>query len=241
MRRIPLLGAALFCLLAAVSAKQTIPSSTSRNSGSPPLSIRTGAIHTRDFTIIEALSAIRSAAPKDSVIFTLEVVPFTTSPQRNLTLNLTDATVGEALKEIEKQDSRYTYEVIDSCLIHVFPRDALTSTSDLLNVSVKDLSISGVGVDELLQYPSYHIPELEAVILRRSHANGYAASVLGSTDAPKVSVAISSGTVRDVLNAASQRTEHLATALGWVYTFRIIKSEPLGGEPRWQVFEFPVP
>lgn len=214
------------------------PHVASRSPEEPPLDVRLAPVHIRSASIIEALAAIRGASPTTSVIFSVEVVPFTTSPDKNLTVNLLNASVGQALKSLTAQDSRYTYEVIDSRLIHVLPRGAGHNPEDLLNVRITDLKISSVKFDELLQCPNYFIPQLETVILQRSNLHGYAASILGSADAPEVSIKMNRGTVRDVLNAVSQETEafHDGRAYGWIYTFRIEKNNPLGGQPTWQVF-----
>jgi|GEM_PF-3852400 len=62
--------------------------------------------------------------------------------------------------------------------------------------------------------------------------------MLGGTGLPKVSLTMQHGTVRDVLNAVSEKMEafRVDEPTGWVYTFHIEKSKPLGGQPKWGLF-----
>ena len=129
------------------------------------------------------------------------------------------------------------FEVLDSRLIHVFPRDAKRDRTDLLNVGVHDLKLTA-RYDILLQYPEYIIPELQTEVARRSKTGGFAGSMLGNPNAQQVTVATLSGTVRDVLNAVAEKTEDLpgTTPSGWIYTFQIDSALPMGGRPHWGLF-----
>ncbi|MFQ5664109.1 MAG: hypothetical protein ACE5HL_09770 [Terriglobia bacterium] len=157
-----------------------------------------------------------------------------------MTLVLQDSTVGGILDDIVAQDPRYSYELVDSNAIHVFPRNAKTDPNDLLNVKVKHFEVSAAPYDLLLKYPQYHIPELQVELIRRSKAGGVVGHMMGGVDVPKVTLSLRDVTVRDVLNAIAQQTLEFAgsqhAATGWIYTFRIGESVPLGGHPRWDLF-----
>lgn len=137
-----------------------------------PLGLGVKKFSVRQANIIRALRLLRTIVGKDSLLFGLEVAPFETEPERNLTISLTETTVGKVLDEIIRQDPRYTYEVIDEHLIHVFPRNSKDDPANLLNIPVEHFSVSGVGYDELIQYLPFRVPELQAEIMRRSRAGG---------------------------------------------------------------------
>ncbi|MEE8608482.1 MAG: hypothetical protein V3S55_12825 [Nitrospiraceae bacterium] len=177
---------------------------------------------------------------EEPLIFALEIAPFLDKPEQNLTLVSRDTTVRKILQLIMAQDSRYTYEVIDSHLIHVFPRGAKDDPNNLLNVNVKRFEVSASAYDLLLKYPHYHIPELEAEVLRRSKAGATRLHMMGGVDVPKITLNLRDITVRDILNNIALETLQFRTGrhnpTGWIYTFRIDKSVPLGGHPRWGLF-----
>ncbi|HXZ28836.1 MAG TPA: hypothetical protein VEG08_12660, partial [Terriglobales bacterium] len=202
--------------------------------GSAPLDVKVGSIDLPSATIVEALRELRMKAGPDKVFFTVEVVPFKTGPERNLRLHLTRSTVGGVLRSIIRQDPRYDFEVLDSKLVHVFPRTAKQNAEDLLNTPVRNLRLSA-PYDILLQYPQYHVPELQIRMFPRGSGPG---SMLSSGDAPAIEVTLATGTVRDVLNLVAQKSERLknTTPKGWIYCFRVDPSLSLGGQPSWQVF-----
>lgn len=226
------------CILGAISMPQGVTALS--HAQTAPLQLKVPSYQVQNASIIEALHALKLRVEKNFLIFGLEVVPFIEEPERNLTLALENTTVNVVLQRILAQDPRYTYEVIDPHLIHVFPRSAKHDPTNLLNLQVKRFAVSTGRYDLLLKYPSYHIQELQAELLRRSKAGGVVGHMLGDPDAPRVTVTIENATVRDILNRIAQETEKFATEhhkpTGWIYTFRIDKSVPLGGHPRWTLF-----
>lgn len=208
------------------------------------LRLKVFSYQVQNASIIEALRELQVRVGRDSLIFALEVVPFLEKPENNVSIAIQDSTVKEVLERIIALDPRYTYEVIDSHLLHVFPRGAKHDPTNLLNVKVKRFAVSD-RYDSLIKYPDYHIRELQAELLRRSKAGGVVRSMLGDPDAPTVTLNLEGVTVREVLNQIAQRTEKFSTGhykpTGWIYTFQIDKSVPLGGHPRWALFSDLVP
>jgi hypothetical protein len=205
-----------------------------------PLGLRVPSYGVRGVSIIDALRQLKLSVPDKTLILTLEVAPFEQEPEKNLTLALTNSTVKEVLDRIMRLDPGYTYSVFRGALIHVFPVPGRDDPNDLLNTKVKAFTTSGVPYDRLLQYPDHYIPELGGEILRRSRAGGVAVSELSSTGVPGVTVEVQNATVRDILNEISLRAGKVskgeAPPPGWVYTFRVDKTVPLGGHPRWCLF-----
>jgi len=231
---IPSLSLLLFCFLSAAIPLLGAPAEAAE----APLDIMVTSVQLRSVSIVAALRELQAKSPPRRVFFALEVVPFREVPESNLTLSFEKGTVGQVLDSIMTQDPRYAYEVIDSRLIHVLPRGAKQDPTDLLNVRVRNLEIRDQQYDILFNYPQYFIPELEQAIERRSGTQGYAASMMGSVDLPRVSISMRTGTVRDVLNRIAQKTEDFSRLppTGWIYTFRIDEASPLRGHPTWQVF-----
>jgi hypothetical protein len=194
----------------------------------------------RRVSIIEALRQLKACVGERTLLLTLEVAPFEREPEKNLTLSVANSTAKQVLDRITSLDPRYTYRITKGHVIHVYPRGAENDPDDLLNTRVKVFAISGIPYDRLLQYPFHYIPELGAEILRRSRAGGVVGNELSSTGVPGVTVEIQNGTVRDILNQVSLEAAKLSKSpvvpTGWVYTFRIDKSVPLGGHPHWELF-----
>ena len=204
------------------------------------LGVKVAAYDVRDVSIIEALRQLKQSVGDKEIILTLEVAPFEEKVEENISLAISDGTVREVLEQIIRLDPRYAYSVFQGELIHVFPIRAKDDPNDLLNTKVKEFNISGVAYDRLLQYPDHYIPELGAEILRRSKAGGVAGAMMSSTGVPSVSLEVRNATVRNILNEISLRaartTKARVTPLGWVYTYRVDKSVPLGGHPQWKLF-----
>jgi hypothetical protein len=205
-----------------------------------PLKLKVGTYSVKDVSIAGALQELKARVLEKNLIVTLEVAPFERKPEENITVAVSDCTVKEVLDRITRLDPRYSYSVFRGGLIHVFPVLARDDANDLLNTKVKAFTTSGVPYDRLLQYPNYYIPELGAELLRRSKAGGVAVSELSSTGVPGVTVEVRNATVRDILNQISLNAAKVAKSpvvpTGWVYTFRVDKSVPLGGHPRWSLF-----
>lgn len=205
-----------------------------------PLGLRVPSYDVQGVPIIEALRHLKLAVSQKTLILTLEVARFQQEPEENLTLSLRNSTVREALDRITSLDARYTYCVAVGEVIHIFPRGAKSDPDDLLNTKVKTFTTSGVPYDRLLQYPNYYIPELAAELARRSKAGGVVGVMMSSTGVPRVTVEIQNATVRDILNQISLQAAKVskspAVPTGWLYTFRIDKSVPLGGHAHWQLF-----
>ncbi len=205
-----------------------------------PLEIRIKNYSVQGVHIMDALAQLRVRASPRVLLFSVEAAPFRGVPERNLTLSIENGTVGQALQEIMKQDPRYDFEIIDNFLIHVFPRESRHDPRNLLNIHVEHFKVSEVGYDELVRYLPYHIPPLQAEMIRRNRAGGVAGSLLSGVGVPTVSLDLKNVTVRDILNRAAQESERFKQdafgPAGWVYTFEIDDSVPAGGHPRWDLF-----
>lgn len=230
----------VFSLVVAAALAQGPTSRAAQNLQEAPLQLKVSSYKVRSASVVDALRRLRSQVGPELVIFGLEVAPFFEAPATNLTLTLQAGTVKDVLDGIILQDPRYTYQVIDSRLIHVFPGEARTDPSNLLNIKVKRFTVSDAPYDLLLKYPQYHIAELEVELMRRSKAGGYAGSMVGGAGAPRITLDLQDVTVRDVLNRIAQETEKFSgpvfSPTGWIYMFRIDTSVPLGGHPQWGVF-----
>jgi hypothetical protein len=117
---------------------------------------------------------------------------------------------------------RYTYEVINGRLIHVFPQNTKDDPENLLNVRVKSLNISDVEYDAFVRYLPLQIPELQNESLRRSRAGGVIGKILASVGVRKIHLHLKDVTVREILNEAARYTERYSgqefSPTGWIYT-----------------------
>jgi len=202
-----------------------------------PLSLKVPSYHIENASITEALQKLKASATGGTLVLTLEVAPFQSEPEKNLALSVKDSTVKGVLDRIAASDPRYTYYEFGGGLVHVLPVDADADPQDLLNTEVKMFTASGIPYDRLLQYPDHYIPELGAELARRRTAGGVTGSMLFSSGVASVTVKVTYGTVRSCLNQVSLEAAKVSKSepvpKGWVYTFRIDKSDPLGGHPRW--------
>ncbi|HVN81164.1 MAG TPA: hypothetical protein VMW38_19405, partial [Terriglobia bacterium] len=75
--------------------------------------------------------------------------------ENNLSLELTNTTVTDILSALCRLDPRYTYELVEIDLIDVYPVGAKQDKSDLLNLQIKQTSITG---QEDLRNIIYRLP-----------------------------------------------------------------------------------
>ena len=134
-------------------------------SNSRPLGIYVERFTVQRVSIIEALRLLRTIVGKNELLFGLEVAPYETEAERNLTISVNQGTVGEILDQIASQDPRYEYEVVDEHLIHIFPRTAKDDPSNLLNIEVEHFRVSGVGYErKVLSVLGIQEVEVEVVL-----------------------------------------------------------------------------
>jgi len=187
----------------------------------------------------DALRQLRARVQTGKLVLTLEVAPFEQEPDKNLTLAVGHGTVREVLQRLIALDPRYTYRIVGSEIVHVFPAAASKDPRDLLNIKVKSFSISQTNFDLLLKYPHHYIPELAAELARRSKTGESVGHTMGNVDVPRVSIHLEHTSVRDILNEVARRAAAVSKSqqipTGWVYTFRVDKSIPLGGHPFWEL------
>ncbi len=210
-----------------------------------PLDAKVQGFAVDQASVVEALRVLRGSVHGDFVLFGLEVAPYQSEPKRNLTFEIDRGTVRDVLQEIVMRDPHYTYEVVDEHLINVFPLGAKEDPKNLLNVMIKNFQITEIGCDRLIRYLDSHVRELNSAIMERSRVAGQlgwgrASSQVYGIGIPKVSLSASNLTVRELLNRIAQETEQLQGQehgpTGWIYTFRVDESVPLGGHPRWDLF-----
>jgi hypothetical protein len=168
----------------------------------------------------------------------------------NLSLELANTTVSDILAALCKLDPRYTYEVVDSDLINVYPVGAKQDMSDLLNIQIKQTSISGkedLG-NIIYRLPSY-VTELGSYLEEKKRAysarTGVPYATLGADMrgdmSPEVDIQLPTMSVREILNSLVLYSVKLYSnsrdfaPLSWKYEFVIDPnaSTGLGGYPTW--------
>lgn len=191
-------------------------------------------------SIIDAVKQLKYDSRQIPINFTLEVAAYRDEPSKNLSISIRDTTVRKIIEQIVIHDPRYTYQKVDSHLVHILPISALHDQRDLLNVMVKHLKIEGVPYDAFLKDPPNFIPDLEGEILLRSKSGGYIGGGLLGLGGPTVNLTVQNITVRELLNRIAEETLKLppseSAPIGWIYTFQLDDSLPLGGRPKWDIF-----
>jgi hypothetical protein len=196
----------------------------------------------------EALRLLRQKDPY-RILIGFEEVPHREGEKgKNISVELTDATVVEILDRLCEADPRYTYEVVSDALINVFPRGAKSDPNNLLNITVQDFEFDGRALPHgLITKIDELAPEGYARKTRKTgRPLGSAGSILSGefSLAPKISLTLQNVTVREILNAivlysVKLPPEQLGWApISWKYEFIIDPDAPtgLGGYPRWSTF-----
>ncbi|SRR5712692_7327801 len=170
--------------------------------------------------LTRALSSIAVRANKEFLVFGVEEV--VENGQEPLVSAHIDgsSTVREALTQVVASVPGYTFEVVAPHLIDVFPKDARSDPSDLLNVNVSKLELVNVAPSNFLNNPARFIPELKAA-LTKGVPQGCSIGPGLFDKAPVVTVHVASSTVRQDLNLVSEASiasaQNGGIAYGWIY------------------------
>jgi hypothetical protein len=197
----------------------------------------------------EALRLLRQKDPY-RILIGFEEVPHREGEKgKNISVELTDATVVEILDRLCEADPRYTYEVVSDALINVFPRGAKSDPNNLLNMIVRDFEVNEYMLPHnLIIRIGEWAPELREYLRLKAeeHARktgrpiGIAGSILsGNAPLPRISLKLQNMTVREILNAIVLYSMKMKISyVSWKYEFIIAPDAPtgLGGYPRWDIF-----
>ena len=228
-----------FGIVTGIAIWAGVPLEARPSENTSPLELKVSDYEVRAVSIVDALRHLGTRVSGSNLILTLQAAPFEQEPEKNLTLALRHGTVREVLNGLVAQDPRYTFQVIGSELVHVFPVGANKDPQDLLNTKVKLFSVSGISYDLVLKYPYYYIPELSAEVARRSKSSEAVGHTMGNVGVPTITITLRDVTVRDILNEIARRAAMASKSkqihTGWIYTFRVDKFSPLGGYPRWEL------
>jgi hypothetical protein len=216
--------------------------------------LRIDYLHVENADVDEALLALRSKDPEKILI------GFEKMPQREddktptLSATWTQATVGEILAKILAVDKRYTYEVVEGKLIHVFPIGAKNDLTDLLNIRIERFAVKGKeSIENVVIHIAERAPELREFLEKRASEYRKRKALLGGGPGqlmsgdmdPEINLELRQKTVRDILHGLVLYSAELypkklvgIPPTSWKYEF-IIDPEAttgLGGYPRWSTF-----
>ena len=208
----------------------------------------------------EGLRALRQTNMTRILIGLEKVAHRQNEKDKTVSLSLSGATVVEILNGLCQQDPRYTYQIVNNLLIHVYPKNGLSDPAGLLGLRVSRFSIVGkILPAAIIQRIGELAPEL-ASYMSKKQAEYYAqrglsppgspGAILSGNMDPQISLDLHSLTVRELLNAVvlySQQLNNQTPAdfagnkippASWTYDFIIDPAAPtgLGGTPRWQAF-----
>ena len=210
-------------------------------------------------TMEEGLRALRRTNPTRILIGFEKVAHRQNEKEKTVSLSLSRAPVEEILNGLCRQDPRYTYEIVSSLLIHVYPKNG-RDTAGLLSLRVSSFLIDdkmppaaviqriGELTPELVSYMSNKRAEYYA-----QHAlspPGSPGAILRGNIAPQIHIDLRDVTVREILNAVVLYSQQLneqtppdwtgnkIPPTSWIYDFLIDPAAPsgLGGTPHWEAF-----
>jgi len=249
-----LAGVFCICVASLSSAARTLEDSKKHPS---ILRMKIDSFYVQNADIEEALRVLRRNDYTE-ILFGLEKVPrwWEGAEPTPITLRLNKPSLGEVLNKLCEIDQRYTYEVIDDTLIHVFWKGAKDDPSNLLNMKIRTFSVHGnYTPGGVIVKTGEFAPELRAYLQekrRQYHAQrgippGSPGHNMRGNMTPEFHLDLENSTVREILNAIVlySRERYLERPpdptgwrqppTSWMYEF-IIKSDAptgLGGIPRW--------
>jgi hypothetical protein len=226
----------------------------------PVLLQKVESFHIENGTMEEGLRALRQANPTSVLIGFEKVTHRQNEKEKMVSLSLSGVPVEEILNRLCQQDPRYTYEIVSSLLIHVYPKNGLSDPAGLLSLRVSNFSIAdkmppaaviqriGELTPELASYMSNQRAEYYA-----QHAlspPGSPGAILSGNMAPQIHLDLHDVTVREILNAVVLYSQQLneqtppdwtgnkIPPTSWIYDFTIDPAAPtgLGGTPHWEAF-----
>ena len=177
---------------------------------------------------------------------------------KNISLDVTNATVRDILDQLCEADPRYDYEVIDNVLINVFPKEARNYEGNLLNTAIQRFSVHRihtpggiiVAIREYAPELRDHLWQKRGEYYARKGVTppgvpGHGFSSSGMT--PQFDLELEGMTVREILNAVVLYSLKLyrerppdpngwrPPPTSWMYEFTLKPDDPTGleGIPSW--------
>lgn len=235
------------------------PCARGQNEHPNVLSTKVGSLTLKNATMEDALRALR-ATNQDQILIGFEAIPHRRDErQESLSGSFSNATVGDILGALCRQGARYTYEVIDHVLIHVYPLPSYGYTQNLLDMRIHDFSVQGamlpaaviVQIGDLApELSSYIATKQRDYYKSRGVQQAFPGVTLSGNMDPQIEFHMQDATVREILNAVvlyslelnknskPDWTGNKLAPTSWIYDFTIDPSAPtgLGGYPKWIAF-----
>ena len=234
-------------------------SEMSGQNGDSILDLKIDSLRVENADMEEALRLLRR---KD---YTKILIGFEKVPQwwegkepKNISLDVTNATVRDILDQLCEADPRYDYEVIDNVLINVFPKEARNYEGNLLNIEIRRFSVHGKHTPRgVVVAIRGYAPELRNYLFQKRSeyyarkgvtppgVPGHGFSSRGMS--PQFDLELENMTVREILNAVVLYSLKLyrerppnpngwrPPPTSWIYKFTLKPDDPTGleGIPRW--------
>jgi hypothetical protein len=174
------------------------------------LNLRIDYLNLENADLEKALWTLRYKAPGRIII------GFEKMPQREnektatISMDWTQATVAEILAKILLMDKRYTYELVEGKLIHVFPQGAKNDVTDLLNIRIKNFKVKGrESIDNVISHIADWAPELGRFLQKRASEyrkrkgipEGGPGVLMRGDMTPEVHIEFAQKTVREILHS----------------------------------------
>ncbi len=240
------------------SARGGIPAPV--NVETSPLSGTVESFLIENGTMEDGLSVLRRTNTTKILIGFEKIARRRDEKERAISLSVVNATVGEILNDLCRQDTDYTYEVLGGSLIHVYPKNYQSDPSGLLSLRISRFSIAGKMLPAaIIQRIGELAPEL-ASHMSNKRAAFYAQRGLAPTGSPgsnmsgnmdpQINLDLENMTVREILNAVVLYSQQLNNQTppdwtgnkipptSWIYEFIIDPTAPTGsgGTPHWKAF-----
>jgi hypothetical protein len=224
------------------------------------LSERVESYHIENGTMEEGLNALRRTNLTTILIGFEKVAHHQNEKEKTMSLSLSDATVGEILNGLCRQDPKYTYKIVSRRLIHVYPKNGLSDPPGLLSLRISRFLIAEKMLPAaIIQRISKLAPELVSYMSGKQ-ADYYAqrglappgslGAILSGNMDPQIHLDLHDMTVREILNAVVLYSQQLneqtppdwtgnkIPPTSWIYDFVIDPAAHtgLGGTPHWEAF-----
>lgn len=213
----------------------------------------------QDVTMEDALRSLR-ATNQSEILIGFEKVPHrVNAPEKKVSLRVSNATVAQILTALCRQDTRYTYEIVEGHLIHVYPRASYRDSRDLLDMRIHSFSVEGTMLPAaVIDRIGELAPELSSYLTKKRdeyyEARGITPSFPGSTLRgnmdPQIKLNLHDLTVRQILDAVviyslelnkksmPDWTGNKLPPTSWIYDFTVDPDASTGlrGYPKWIAF-----
>jgi hypothetical protein len=224
------------------------------------LSVRVESLHVDNADMEAALRALRGTNTTKILVGLEQVAHRPDEKAAPISLSLSNATVGEVLDGLCRQDPGYKYEVVEDVLVHVYPRNRGSDPAGLLSIRIATFSVRGVMAPSAVIFRIGELaPELASYLrdMRNEYNARHGIAPGGSPGVtmhgnmePYIRMELRNVTVREILNAVvlySRRLNEEAIPdanrnkpqpTRWMYEFVVDPRARtgLGGTPHWSTF-----